>query len=211
MYCRNCGKQTLGSDEYCEDCRPFNITQAKSPSEANRKKICCPKCKSRNYQIVTNTTVNSETTGGGYSASKGCCGFMAFGGLGLLCGACGSKSKTTVTSTSTNIWVCCDCGNKFRDLQEIEKDRQAAISSRKWVPISLYIFAIFVMLVSFLSTCAIGANHIESAITASLIVGLPIVIIIVVMGRVFASWLDKEIGALYEEKRNIEENGYTDE
>ncbi len=136
---------------------------------------------------------------------------MAFGGLGLLCGACGSKSETTVTSTSTNIWVCRDCGNKFRDLQEIEKDRQAAISSRKWIPISLYIFAIFVMLVILLSTCAIGANHIESAITASLIVGLPIVIIIVVMGKVFASWLDKEIGALYEEKRNIEENGYTDE
>ena len=61
----------------------------------------CPRCGSGNVQFGTNTS------GGGFSAGKGCCGYIALGPLGLLCGACGSKTKTD------EFWVCQKCGNKF--------------------------------------------------------------------------------------------------
>lgn len=67
--------------------------------------ICCPKCGSGNLQAVS----ENNTTGGGYSAGKGCCGYMLLGPLGFLCGACGSKTKTTTTTC----FVCMNCGHKF--------------------------------------------------------------------------------------------------
>lgn len=68
--------------------------------------MVCPKCDSTNVTIITNT----KTTGSNYSASKGCCGWLAFGGWGLLCGLCGEGQKVE----STNYWVCQDCGKKFK-------------------------------------------------------------------------------------------------
>ncbi len=67
--------------------------------------VCCPKCGGKNLQAVS----ESNTTGGGYGAGKGCCGYILLGPLGLLCGACGSKAKTTTKT----FFVCMDCGHKF--------------------------------------------------------------------------------------------------
>lgn len=67
--------------------------------------MCCPKCGSNHLQVVNET----KTTGGGYSAGNGCCGYILLGPLGLLCGSCGSKTKTT----NKAFFVCMDCGNKF--------------------------------------------------------------------------------------------------
>ncbi len=69
----------------------------------------CTRCGSENVQFGTNTS------GGGFSAGKGCCGYILMGPLGLLCGACGSKTKTD------EFWVCQKCGNKFT-----AKEAQAA-------------------------------------------------------------------------------------
>ena len=65
--------------------------------------MICPKCGSENTQFATNTS------GGGYDAGNGCCGYMLLGPLGLLCGACGSKTETE------EFWVCNNCGHKFSD------------------------------------------------------------------------------------------------
>ena len=65
----------------------------------------CLRCGSENCQYV------SKVSSKGFSASKGCCGFLLFSGpIGLLCGLCGSGKTTTQT-----YWVCHNCGNRFQD------------------------------------------------------------------------------------------------
>lgn len=66
----------------------------------------CPKCGNENCQIINETT----TKGKDFSASKGCCGAILLGPLGILCGTCGKGRKTV----NTNYWVCSQCGNKFK-------------------------------------------------------------------------------------------------
>lgn len=66
----------------------------------------CPKCQSENCTIINEVT----TTGKDFSASKGCCGAVLFGPIGILCGACGKGKQTQ----NTNYWVCNDCGFKFK-------------------------------------------------------------------------------------------------
>ncbi len=61
----------------------------------------CPNCGSEDIQY------SSKSSGGGYSAGNGCCGYMFLGPLGLLCGACGSGTKTE------EFWICKQCGHKF--------------------------------------------------------------------------------------------------
>lgn len=96
------------------------------PPKVRVGKLHCPKCKSRNLQtlVTTDQSVNVTAKGGGYSGGKGCLGFLLFGPFGLLCGSCGQsqKTSTTVNNTSRTFWVCQDCGEKFRHLQEWENE-----------------------------------------------------------------------------------------
>lgn len=61
----------------------------------------CPKCGSERIQFGTNTS------GGGFSFLRSWCGSIILGPLGVLCGACGSDTKTE------EFWICQDCGHKF--------------------------------------------------------------------------------------------------
>lgn len=65
----------------------------------------CSKCGSENCQVINEAT----TKGKDFSASKGCCGAILFGPIGLLCGACGKGKKIN----NKNYWVCNECGNKW--------------------------------------------------------------------------------------------------
>jgi len=73
--------------------------------------MICPKCKSENVQAVSQVETTSQTKG--FGCCKGGLGAIIFGPIGWLCGLCGmGKGKST---TSTNVlWVCNNCGNKFR-------------------------------------------------------------------------------------------------
>ncbi len=75
--------------------------------------MICPKCNSENVQFAT------KTSGGGYGAGKGFCGWLLIGPLGLLCGACGSKTETE------EFWICNNCGQKFSKEQAEEFAKQA--------------------------------------------------------------------------------------
>ncbi len=66
----------------------------------------CPKCGNENCQIITET----QTTGKDFSASKGCCGWVLFGPIGILCGMCGEGKQVS----NKSFWVCHNCGKKFR-------------------------------------------------------------------------------------------------
>lgn len=88
--------------------------------------IYCPKCQSQKLQTIIES--NTEGTGGGYGAGKGCFGYLLLGPLGLLCGACGSKAK--ITTTNKTHFMCMDCGNKFREADELsaEKSKESVLA-----------------------------------------------------------------------------------
>lgn len=68
--------------------------------------VCCPKCGSNNLQVIQ----EQSTKGKDFSGSKGCCGFILLGPIGILCGHCG-KGKQFQTQS---YWLCKSCGNKFK-------------------------------------------------------------------------------------------------
>lgn len=78
----------------------------------------CPKCGSEKIQFGT------STSGGGFSFSNSCCGYIMLGPLGLLCGACGSGTSTE------EFWICQDCGNKFSN-REGKKQQAKEEASQK--------------------------------------------------------------------------------
>lgn len=68
--------------------------------------ICCPRCGSNNLQVLQ----EQSSKGKDFSGSKGCCGAILFGPIGILCGSCG-KGKQIKTQS---FWLCYNCGNKFK-------------------------------------------------------------------------------------------------
>lgn len=66
----------------------------------------CPRCGNDNSQIINEV----HTSGKDFSVSKGCCGYVLLGPLGVLCGACGEGKQTR----NTQYWVCNSCANKWR-------------------------------------------------------------------------------------------------
>lgn len=78
----------------------------------------CPKCGSEKIQF------GSSTSGGGFSFSNSCCGYIMLGPLGLLCGACGSGT------TTEEFWICQDCGNKFSN-REVKKQHSKEEADQK--------------------------------------------------------------------------------
>lgn len=68
--------------------------------------VKCPRCESDNCQILNEIKV----VGKDFSASKGCCGYILLGPIGVLCGACGGGKKTE----NTQYWICNNCGNKWK-------------------------------------------------------------------------------------------------
>ena len=114
MYCKKCGND-IGDGNFCPYCGekvdvPVYDADLGSGGYNNENGggggVRCPKCGAGDCQPIVETTV----TGGGYSAGNGCCGYILFGPLGLLCGACGSGTKTY----HNRYWVCKNCGKKFK-------------------------------------------------------------------------------------------------
>ncbi len=68
--------------------------------------MICPKCGQNNCQIINEVNI----TGKDFSGSKGCCGALLFGPIGILCGSCGSGKK----ANNVQYWVCNNCGHKWR-------------------------------------------------------------------------------------------------
>lgn len=85
-----------------------------------QKNMKCPNCGSENIQFGT------STNGGGFSLSNSCCGYLALGPLGLLCGACGSGTSTE------EFWICQGCGHKFTNREgQRAKEREQATEQQK--------------------------------------------------------------------------------
>lgn len=110
MYCKKCGAD-IGNSSFCPHCGSaadipeYNAEVVGNGYNPSYSGIKCPKCGGHNCQPMQETNV----TGGGYDPGSGCCGYILFGPLGLLCGLCGTGQKTT----HRTYWVCKDCGRRF--------------------------------------------------------------------------------------------------
>lgn len=67
--------------------------------------VHCPKCGGTHCNMMVKTKTDHTPFGIG----NACCGYILFGPIGFLCGACGMG---TSTETET-YWYCEDCGKKF--------------------------------------------------------------------------------------------------
>lgn len=95
----------------------FDILQnslVKEQTKGMVRKMKCPNCGSQETQFVTNTITK------GPSFSKGCCGWIVFGPVGMLCSLCGTGSETD------EYWICHSCGTKFQ-AGEYESELDAKI------------------------------------------------------------------------------------
>ena len=104
--------------------------------------LCCPDCGNRDLQVTTET--RTQTTGSDFSVGKGCLGYLLFGPLGILCGACGQGKQTTTTNTT--YWVCPKCGKKFRNPEDMRRELE---NQKKTIPIMVIFGIIFTVLLPF--------------------------------------------------------------
>lgn len=140
--CLFCGFDNDDETLFCKSCgRKFPITNKKvcksTSDEINdeiiidmrHKRICCPSCKSSHLQATVETSTSVRTTGNNYSLGKGIIGRLLFGTPGLLLGSVGQKQRTYIDTLNRNYWICSDCGNKFRNIEdwreEINRKEQA--------------------------------------------------------------------------------------
>ena len=153
MFCKNCGTEMPDESKFCAKCG--NSTEENVPivsSSVIPQGVSCPSCKSTNLQTI----VESETTGtgGGFSGAKGCLGFLLLGPLGLLCGSCGSKQK--ISTTNKTFWVCQNCGNKFRNAQEVMQETGRQYKACFGFGIFFIIFTIAIFIVGAAARADVG-------------------------------------------------------
>ncbi len=96
MFCNKCGAQISDNAEACSSCGEVIPRQ---PSLST--KLHCPKCKSHNLTVTTESSVEGAITA--HSSYTG-------------------VSSTKVESIHRNFWVCSDCGTKFRNIQNLEEE-----------------------------------------------------------------------------------------
>ncbi len=118
MLCQKCGNQVPYGMRFCHKCgvslatetptqsvpqqfvaQPMPVQPAAPVVPNASKKLHCPNCKSNNIEISTETSVN-----GGVTTHSG------------------AVSTTRMSSTHRNYWFCKDCGNKFRNIQNLEDE-----------------------------------------------------------------------------------------
>lgn len=90
------------------------LTDLINEKEETRNDAACPFCGEENCQPVQKSII--ETRQKNYGWGSGCCGMLLFGPFGLLCGLCGSGSKT---KTSSELWwTCPKCGKQHLALAD---------------------------------------------------------------------------------------------
>ena len=132
MFCERCGKKLSEKHVFCDNCgtpvakvpvsptpvSPMSVSPIPA-SPMSLRKFHCPHCGSEDLFPITSTETSITSSGGGFSAGKGCLGYFLLDPLGLLCGACGSKVKTDVQNSTKNYWACRSCGKKFLDIDTL--------------------------------------------------------------------------------------------
>lgn len=89
-----------------QSAQPVNVQIEIAEPKKEEGGISCPNCGSKNIQLIQ----EQSTKGKDFSGTKGCCGVLLLGPIGVLCGSCGGGKKLR----TSNFWLCNNCGNKFK-------------------------------------------------------------------------------------------------
>lgn len=224
-YCKHCGTPLSDDAKFCPSCGksqgegtqhtneahsappPVNSNPTPPPPQ-NGPKLCCPECGSRDLQILSETNFQTSVKTKGYSNSKGCLGYLLFGPLGFLCGNCGGGGKSTVNvnTTTSNAWICKDCGNKFRTKNDILKAIEQQENELKKSTILIVVFSVlsfFTLLLMFAKLWYSSLTGMKSMWEIYLI--MPVYFAAMILALVFLRIKIKNtIEALYEEIREME-------
>lgn len=106
-FCSNCGSKLEEGAHFCSNCgqgRQNEVSAVKRTGDSGGRRLHCPKCHSTSLSPV----VETEITGGtslNHSISRR-----------------NSVSAMQFNNTHRNYWMCSECGNKFRNLQNLEEE-----------------------------------------------------------------------------------------
>ena len=172
------------------------------------KKMHCPKCKEREIQcLMTNETFVSS---GGYSAGKGCLGFLLFGPLGLLCGACGSKQKITSENNQKTVWVCKGCGHQFRCCDDVDAElnqlKQEMASDR-----NLFLPTLLIAVAAVCATGFVAKTYPGLIIRLAFLFGVMVTCIFVLCALAARMKKKRRLEELEDESRYLQREGYYEE
>lgn len=179
MFCHKCGTQNPEGSQFCANCGELLVVESNnrdvlsqelhslpaSPLKgfigdlpeveiSNSSVVHCPQCKSVKMQALTESDVK-----GGYRAGNGFLGWLLFGPVGLLFGSMGKKSKITVKNTT--MFVCMECGFKFKRPSDMIVEKQQAAKLSKIIGIALLVLGLIMLFknfVVFLFCIAIGGG-----------------------------------------------------
>lgn len=104
-FCSTCGMETDNNASFCSRCGSNVFVMGAVPQYNNTNNIRCPKCGNVGCTLIT----EHETQNKDFNTGNACCGYLMFGWEGILCGLCGTGSKTR----TRNYWICPSCGKKF--------------------------------------------------------------------------------------------------
>ena len=158
-YCKRCGEALTEDRNHCGACGSAvaivtpdmtlhlekysgSKTSSVVSKPLNSAIVYCPKCKSQKLQTVIES--KTEGKGGGYGTGKGCLGWLLLGPLGLLCGICGSETK--IMTTNKTLFMCMDCGNKFREANELAEEKsKTSVKSFIGGPVAIVLAIVFLL------------------------------------------------------------------
>lgn len=106
-FCPNCGTKLEEGAHFCSNCgqgRQNEVSAVKQTRASGGRRLHCPNCHSTSLSPV----VETEITGGtslNHSFSRR-----------------NSVSSMQFNNTHRNYWMCSECGNKFRNLQNLEEE-----------------------------------------------------------------------------------------
>lgn len=129
-YCSSCGNQIDNNIDFCPHCGNRQSVSAPTSHTASPrgKRLHCPKCKEYQLSPIVETDVKS--------------GFA----INNAAGKNTSFSSMNFKSIHRDYWMCQCCGNKFRNIQNLESEIAMVTKSMKPCMIFCIIMAVLSLL-----------------------------------------------------------------
>ena len=177
-YCKFCGTE-IGDANFCPHCgKPQHTAQE---NRTGRRRLHCPQCRGEQLTAITEAT----QTGGVATSSR-------------------LTRNITVTGYNANTvnrhyWMCQECGHKFRNLEDLDKELVTETKRAKMSKIAAIVFGILCLLFMF--------SMMGNELTAMLMI-VPLGLLIGVTMILCSVWHDanKKVKNMIAEKAHLEQH-----